>query len=174
MVKEMYPAVQRVVTATSRKPRSGEVNGKDYYFFTPEDFMKRIENNEFYEHAKVHGHFYGVLKKEIEEKLTQKIDLLLNIDVQGAATMRAVALQDPLLSGRIVSVFVTPPNIEELKRRMEKRGGDSPEEIARRLVIAEEEILEAQKYDHRLLSTPDREHDFLALKKIYYSEKEKS
>lgn len=160
------PGLERVVTSTTRKPRPGEVDTVDYYFFDRPTFLAKIEAGEFYEHARVHSHLYGTLKSEVQDKLAAGTDLLLNIDVQGAAHMRQVAKADPLLQGRVSTVFIMPPTLEELEARLRGRGTDPEDEIQRRLQVARDEMAQSVHYDHTILSaTPDA--DFASLQQIY-------
>src|SRR5690606_7989122 len=106
------------VTCTTRLPRPGEIDGEDYHFFSPEQFERELAADAFLEHAIVHGFRYGILKREIQGKLTDGSSVILNIDVQGAATIRAKAEAEPLLRGGVVSVFVMPPSLEVLRERM--------------------------------------------------------
>ena len=136
ILKDFHPQIQRVITATTRPPRKGEKNGVDYHFLNPESFSAHEKANDFYETAEVYNHHYGSLKSAIREKLTQETDLLLNIDVQGAASFRKAAQDDSLLKGRLISVFLMPPSMEELHSRMTKRGLDDPAIIQKRLKTA--------------------------------------
>ena len=162
--------VQRIVTSTTRAPRPGEVDTVDYYFFDHETFEAKVQAGEFYEHAHVHSNRYGTLKSEVQDKLAQGIDLLLNIDVQGAATFRSVAQEDPLLKGKDVSIFIMPPDVAELERRLRGRGTDAEDEVKRRMRVALEEMKQAELYDHIILSG-SRDEDFAALKAIYENAK---
>ncbi|NBB78515.1 MAG: guanylate kinase [Verrucomicrobia bacterium] len=160
------PGLQRVITSTTRPPRAGEVDAVDYYFFDKPTFLAKIEAGEFYEHAHVHNNLYGTLKREVQSKLAAGVDLLLNMDVQGAAHMREVAKKDPSLKGRVTTVFIKPPTLAELESRLRGRGTDADDEIQRRLKVARSEIEHSECYDHTILSaTP--EADFAALKQIY-------
>jgi guanylate kinase len=165
MLEEM-PQIERVVTSTTRQPRSGEVDQVDYYFFDHETFQAKIAANEFYEYAHVHSKRYGTLKSEVQGKLANGTDLLLNIDVQGAAQMRKTAQNDPLLKGKVVTVFIMPPTIKELEARLRGRDTDSEDEIQRRMKVAVEEMEQSKFYDHTILSDT-RDTDFAALKAIY-------
>ncbi len=164
------PQVQRIVTSTTRKPREGEVDRTDYYFFDRATFEAKIEAGEFYEHAHVHGNLYVTLKREVQGKLAAGIDLLLNIDVQGAASFRETSENDPLLKGHVVTVFIMPPDFEELERRLRGRGTDDEAEIQRRLRVAIDEMKQSDRYDHTILSA-SRGEDFEALQEIYRAEK---
>lgn len=160
--------LERVITTTTRPPRGGEINGKDYHFIDVESFEARITAGAFYEYARVHGNLYGTQKQAVEEPLDAGINLLLNIDVQGAASFRAVAKQAPLLAGRITTVFIMPPSLEVLQERLIGRGTDSEDEVRRRLDVAKGEIQEAEFYDH-ILHSSTRESDLAALQAIYRS-----
>ena len=151
-VRAALPSVSRAVTCTTRKPRDGELDGVDYYFFREDEFLGRVEGGEFLENAVVHGNHYGVLKSELRAKLVEGSDVLLNIDVQGAATIRERAATDPVLSRSLVTVFLCPPSLGELEQRLRGRGTDSEEAIARRLAIAKDEMDQAEKFNHTLTS----------------------
>ena len=165
MLKEV-PAVERVVTSTTRKPRGGEVNTVDYYFFDHDTFKAKIKAGEFYEYAHVHSNLYGTLKSEVQDKLAAGTDLLLNIDVQGAAQMRETAQNDPLLKGNVVTVFIMPPSVEELESRLRGRGTDAEDEVQRRMTVALDEMKQSEHYDQTILSG-SMDEDFAALEKIY-------
>lgn len=160
------PQIDRVVTSTTRAPREGEVDKTDYHFFDYKTFREKIDSGNFYEYATVHGNLYGTLKSEVQEKLSDGIDLLLNIDVQGAAQFREAAQHEPLLKGKIVTIFIMPPSIKVLEARLRNRGTDSEVEIQGRLQVAVEEMAQSSHYDHRI-SSASRNEDFEALKEIY-------
>lgn len=166
------PGLQRVVTSTTRAPRPGEIDQVDYYFFDRESFQAKIDAGAFYEYAHVHSNLYGTLKGEVQSKLGAGNDLLLNIDVQGAAQMRETAQKDPLLSGMVTTVFIMPPSVEELEHRLRGRGTDPEDEIQRRLKVALDEMAHSPHYDHVILSQ-SRDEDFAALKAIYEAAKSK-
>ena len=168
---EEVPRVQRVVTSTTRQPRPGEVDTVDYYFFDRDTFQAKIAAGDFYEHAHVHSHLYGTLKREVQDKLATGTDLLLNIDVQGAAQMRETAQNDPLLKGKVASVFIMPSTIEELEARLRGRGTDAEDEIQRRMQVAIEEMEQSPHYDHTILSGT-RDEDFVALNNVYEQAKQ--
>ncbi len=162
--------LQRIVTATTRSPRSGEKDGVDYYFFSRAAFEAKIEAGDFFEWARVHDQLYGCLKSEVKGKLARNLDLLLNIDVQGAETFRRAVKSDPDLRDRVVTVFVTPESTEVIRERLESRGQDGPEEIERRLRNARDEIRQWVHYDYCLVSG-DRESDFSSIRSIFQAEK---
>ena len=150
--RSALPSATRAVTCTTRKPRGGERDGHDYYFVGEEEFLARLDGGEFLENAVVHGNHYGVLKAELRAKLAGGSDVLLNIDVQGAATIRKRAAADPVLCHSLLTVFLCPSSLEELERRLRGRGTDSEDVIAGRLAIAKEEIEQAGQFDHTLIS----------------------
>ena len=142
----------RAVTCTTRPARSGERDGVDYYFLNADAFLKRVHAGNFLEHATVYGHSYGTLKSEVLGKLRQGNDLLLNVDVQGAATIRAKAQEDPELGRALVSVFLTPPSLAILEQRLRKRGTDAEVTIQKRLSVARQEIAQWRHFDYLLIS----------------------
>ena len=164
------PAIQRVITSTTRAPRGQEKDRVDYYFFDKATFEAKIAAGDFYEHAQVHSNLYGTLKSEVQEKLADGIDLLLNIDVQGAAQMRETAQHDELLQGKVATVFIMPPSLEELEQRLRGRGTDADDEVQRRMKVALEEIEHADRYDY-VLRSASRWEDFENLRSIYHAEK---
>ena len=151
-IRAALPSVSRVVTCTTRKPRDGELDGVDYYFLGEDEFLGRVEDGEFLEHAVVHGNHYGVLKSELQAKLAEGSDVLLNIDVQGAVTIREAAADDRILNEALLTVFLCPASLGELEQRLRGRSTDSDEIIANRLAIARDEMDQAEKFDHKLTS----------------------
>jgi guanylate kinase len=135
------PRVVFSVSATTRPKRAGEVDGRDYHFLSREEFRRRLEGGEFIEHAEVFGNLYGTLRAPMQAALARGETYLLEIDVQGALQLKA--LGEPG-----VYVFVAPPDFEELRRRLVRRGTEAPEVIERRLHKAEDEYRERVKYDH--------------------------
>jgi len=147
------PDMTRAITCTTRAPRPGEKDGVDYYFFSPADFQRRVQAGEFVEHATVFGRSYGILRAELLDKLRQGRDVLLNVDVQGAATFRAQAQGEPELKRALVTVFLTPPSITVLEERLKRRASDAPEEIQKRLGVARKEIAQWNHFDYLLISS---------------------
>jgi guanylate kinase len=147
------PEMSRAITCTTRAPRGSEKDGVDYYFLTAESFLKRVQAGNFLEHATVHGNSYGTLKSEVLGKLRQGTDVLLNIDVQGAAAIRQKAEEDPELKRGLVTVFLTPPSLAILEERLRKRGTDAPAVIQKRLGMARQEIAQWKYFDYLLIST---------------------
>ncbi len=124
----------------------------DYFFLPAAMFSKRVQAGEFLEHATVYGHSYGTLKSEVLGKLRQGRDVLLNVDVQGAASIRTRAAADTDLRRALVSVFLTPPSIAILEERLRRRGTDAPAVIQKRLAVARQEIGAWQQFDYLLIS----------------------
>ena len=135
------PRVKFSVSATTRKPRPGEVDGRDYHFVAPERFRELVREGAFIEHAEVHGNMYGTLRAPMEEALARGEVYVLEIDVQGANQLQA--LGEPGLY-----IFIAPPDFETLRKRLVGRGTDRPEVVERRLKKAEDEWRERVKYDH--------------------------
>lgn len=158
--------LRRVVTCTTRAPRGTEQNGVDYHFLSHDEFERQVAAGEFLEHARVFTNRYGTRKREVLEHLAAGRDLLLNLDVQGAALVREAAKGDATLARALTSLFIMPPSREELRARLTGRGTDAPEEIERRLVIAEREMDRWREYDLCLVSA-DRESDFERIRAAY-------
>jgi guanylate kinase len=164
------PGVTRAITCTTRAPRDGERDGLDYHFLQVGDFERRVKGGEFLEHATVHGNLYGTLKSEVLGRLAAGQDVLLNIDVQGAESVRRQAATDPILRAALVNVFLTPGSMDELERRLRKRATDSEEIIQRRLAAARAELAQWDRFDYLILSqTP--EEDLRRLQVIVDAEK---
>jgi guanylate kinase len=119
------------VSCTTRGPRSGEVDGEDYHFLGPEEFARRSAAGEFLEEAEVHGNRYGTLKAPVVETLRSGVDVLLDIDTLGAASIRACG--DPLILRALADVFIMPPDLGELRRRLLRRGTETEEQLETRL-----------------------------------------
>jgi guanylate kinase len=146
------PDMKRAITCTTRAMRPGERDEVDYYFLDAESFLKRLQAGNFLEHATVYGHSYGTLKSEVLDKLRLGGDVLLNVDVQGAATIRARAQDDPELNRSLISVFLMPRSQAVLEERLRKRGTDSPAVIRKRLSVARQEIAQWKNFDYVLVS----------------------
>jgi guanylate kinase len=152
-----WPSMTRAITCTTREPRDGEADGVDYYFLDAATFLRRVQAGNFLEHATVHGHSYGVLKSEVVGKLRQGKDVLLNVDVQGAATIRNAALDDPELKRVLVTIFLAPTSLQALEARLRKRGKDSPEIIRKRMGVARQEIAQSKHFDYLIISDAAKE-----------------
>jgi guanylate kinase len=136
------PGLQLAVSATTRAPREGEVNGIDYHFLGQEDFDRRVGRGEFVEHAEYAGNSYGTLRSELGRPAR---GIVLEIDVQGARQVRETL-------PNALRVFIEPPSFEDLLRRLEERGSDSPEQIERRLAAASEELAAREEFPHRVVN----------------------
>jgi len=130
------------VSATTRSPRPGESHGREYYFVGTGEFQRMVKDREFLEHAEVFGNFYGTPKEPVMESLAGGLDVLFDIDWQGAQQLRALAGED------MVSIFLLPPSREELERRLRGRAEDTPEVIAQRMAKADNEISRWSEYDY--------------------------
>ncbi|MBR0289107.1 MAG: guanylate kinase [Selenomonadaceae bacterium] len=135
------PEVAYSISATTRAPRPGEVDGKEYYFLDVDEFKSWIADGKFLEYAEVYGNFYGTPLNKIEERLNRGEDILLEIDVQGALNVKKKCPEG-------IYIFLLPPSLEELKRRIEGRGTETPESLSRRLKNAVAEIKIGTEYDY--------------------------
>lgn len=144
-LREKLPELAYSVSVTTREPRAGEVDGKDYFFKTVPEVKKMIFEGQLLEHADVYGHIYGTPKPYVMDLLSQGKDVLLEIDIQGALQIKKV-----FPSG--VFVFIVPPSLDELKSRIYKRGKDSVETIKERLSSATKELSFANAYDYIIVN----------------------
>jgi guanylate kinase len=138
------------VSCTTRAPRAGEIEGEDYQFLSDGDFRARVAAGDFLEHAQVHGDFYGTLRGPLLTNLKNGIDVLIDIDTQGAATIRNC--DDPVIREALADVFIMPPDLEELRRRLLKRGTETPEQIESRLKTAAREMELWRDYRYTIIS----------------------
>ncbi len=130
------------ISCTSRPPRGSERNGVEYFFLTPDEFRRRIEADEFLEYEEVYeGRFYGTLKSQVEHQLSQGQNVVFDVDVKGGCSLKKY------FGDRALSIFIQPPSVEELRRRLENRGTDSPEVIADRVAKAAYELTFAPMFD---------------------------
>ena len=157
LLLKAQPRMTRAVTCTTREPRPGEKSGVDYYFLDATDFLKRVQAGNFIEHATVYGNSYGILKSELLDKLRAGRDVLLNVDVQGASTIRAEALKEPELRRALVTVFLTTSSVDVLAQRLKKRGADAEVDINKRLAVARQEISQWKNFDYLLISGSKQE-----------------
>ena len=142
---DIIPDLRHSVSYTTRLPRSSEVDGEDYFFVSGDEFRRMADGGEFAEWAEVHGNLYGTALRTIEEYRDKGVDLILDIDCQGASRIRESYSEG-------VFVFVLPPSLEELNRRLDLRNSDAPEVIARRIERASAEIRESIKYDYIIVN----------------------
>jgi guanylate kinase len=138
---ERIPELELSVSATTRAPRPGEADGVDYHFLAPEEFDRRVAGNEFVEHADYAGRRYGTLRSELEGRLQRGAPVVLEIEVQGARQVREAMPE-------AIQVFIAPPSLEALRTRLIGRGTDDPEEVARRLEVAERELEAQPEFGH--------------------------
>jgi len=144
-LKERGVPIRVAVTVTTRAPRSGEIDGVHYYFISREEYDRMLANDELLEHAEVHGNWYGVPRKHIREWLAAGEDVLLKIDVQGAATVRQKIPE-------AIFTFLAPQSISELNRRLNARHSETEAERARRLQNASYELAQQDWYDYRVVN----------------------
>ena len=135
------------VSCTSRPPRGTEQHGVEYFFLTPEEFRQRIDNDEFLEYEEVYAdRFYGTLKEQVERQLGAGQNVVFDVDVKGGINIKHC------YGERALSLFIQPPSVEELRRRLEGRGTDTPEAIENRLAKAEYELTFAPQFDHIIVN----------------------
>ncbi len=144
-LRERCPALELSISATTRQPRAGEEDRVDYYFLTPEEFERRVEEHDFLEFATYSGNRYGTLRSEIERRLEAGHSVVLEIEVQGAQQVRA-AMDDS------IQIFIAPPDPAVLRERLAGRGTDSQEAIDARLETAELELAVQGDFDHRVVN----------------------
>jgi guanylate kinase len=138
---ERVPELELSISATTREPRQGEADGREYHFLAPEEFRRRIEAGDFLEHASYSGNHYGTLREEVERRLDQGRSVVLEIEVQGARQVRDAMPE-------AVQIFIAPPDERVLRERLEGRGTDSPEAIEQRLRTAEVELAARSEFPH--------------------------
>ena len=138
------------VSCTTRPPRAGEIEGEDYHFLSETDFMGRLQAGEFLEHAKVHNHYYGTLRKPLIANLQNGVDVLIDIDIQGAAAIRTS--KDQIIQQALCDVFIMPPDLDELRRRLTKRGTETADQIDLRIATAAREMTLWRDYRYTIIS----------------------
>lgn len=164
-ILEQNDHIKLSVSATTRKPRTGEVHGVNYFFIDKEEFKKMIEQGEFLEYAQIYDNFYGTPKSAIMETLEKGQDVILEIEMQGARQVKEVYPEG-------IFVFVLPPSLKELKNRIVGRGTETAEEIEKRFSCAFEEIKQIDDYDYFIVNQ-DVEKSVKELESIISSEKNK-
>ena len=138
------------VSCTTRPARAGEIEGEDYQFLSESDFLGRIAAGDFLEHARVHEHYYGTLRKPLLANLQSGVDVLIDVDIQGAATIRN--FDDPVIRQALCDVFIMPPDLDELRRRLTKRGTETAQQIELRIVNAAREMELWRDYRYTIIS----------------------
>lgn len=152
---EKFPGMIYSISCTTRAARGSEKNGVHYHFLSEEEFRTRIANGEFLEHALVHGNHYGTLKQTVVDALAQGHDIIMDIDVQGAQQIRfacASMADDEVIKQSFVDIFIAPPSLEELQRRLCGRATDSDEVIEKRMRTAREEIKQQSAYQYVVIN----------------------
>ena len=143
------------VSCTTRPARAGEINTEDYLFLTEAEFLARVKAGDFLEHARVHEHYYGTLRKPVIENLQKGIDVLIDVDTQGAAAIRNS--DNTFVRGALADVFIMPPNLDELRRRLIKRGTETPQQIDLRISNAAREMELWRDYRYTIISQSTEE-----------------
>lgn len=162
MLKEEFSCIEESVSSTTRAPRAGEVNGKDYWFVSEEEFKESIANNEFLEHSEVYGKLYGIGKKQLQEKIDSGKHVFLVIDTQGAVQLQKRGI-------KAVYIFIEPPNMDALKERLSKRKTEDEAKQIERLSWAKKEMSHSSTYDY-LIVNEDLNVAYSVLKSILIAE----
>ena len=160
LFEEFADQIAYSVSATTRAPREGEVDGKDYFFISRQEFERRVKNNEFLEHAEFAGNCYGTPRAYVEKLLDSGMNVVLEIDVQGA-------LQVMKSMPECVSVFILPPSFEELEHRLRGRGTETEEKVRERLETAKRELPYAPQYDYQIVNGGDIEAAYQSLREVF-------
>lgn len=160
LFEEFADRIAYSVSATTRGPREGEVDGKDYFFISRQEFERRVKNNEFLEHAEFAGNCYGTPRAYVEKLLDSGMNVVLEIDVQGA-------LQVMKSMPECVSVFILPPSFEELEHRLRGRGTETEEKVRERLETAKHELPYAPQYDYQIVNGGDIEAAYQSLRDVF-------
>lgn len=156
------------VSCTTREPRAGEIEGEDYHFISEKEFLARAGAEEFLEHARVHGKYYGTLRDPVVSNLRKGVDVLIDIDTQGAASIRQ--FNDPFVRQALADVFIMPPDLEELRRRLTKRGTENEAQIELRLQTAAREMELWRDYRYTIISR-SMEEDLQKFRQIMGAER---
>jgi guanylate kinase len=168
LIQEFKPSLSRLITATTRAPRANEENGIDYYFLSDSEFEKKLSNDCFLEHEIIHGNKYGVLKETILEAQTLSLDILLNIDVNGTASLKHFCRTQEEFKGQLKTIFIKPQTLADLNLRLRSRASEGEEQIQIRLDNAKAEILREREFDF-VIESGTRDSDYEKVKTIYLS-----
>lgn len=152
LVRREMPELAFSVSCTTRQPRPGEVDGRHYHFMARAEFERLVSEGRLIEHAQVFDNFYGTLKSEVEERVCSGADVFLDIDVQGAMQIRECAAASPLLDSCCEFVFIAPPSVQELERRLRSRPAGPGDRLEQRLAKAHEEISHWRRYDYLIIN----------------------
>ncbi len=147
-VRRRMPELAFSISCTTRPPRGGEINGREYYFLSQEEFEERSRRGEFIEEARIFTNRYGTLREEVVRRMDSGVPVLLDIDVQGARQIRAAAAADARLAAAVVMVMIAPPSLDTVERRLRGRGTDSDGQIALRLAAVRGELANFRLYDY--------------------------
>jgi len=145
LLEDFKDSLSFSISATTRKPRKGEIDGKDYYFISKQEFLEKIKNNEFLEWTFIYDNYYGTLFKNVNEIINNGKNCLLDVDVQGGTKIK-MEFKDSIL------IFIAPPSFDELKKRIEQRKTDTPESIKERITNAERELNYSKFYDYIIIN----------------------
>ncbi len=167
MLLDWDNSLQFSISATTRDPRPGEEDGREYYFKTREDFQDMVAKGDMLEHAEVFGNFYGSPRQPVEDAVSAGKDVVFDVDWQGGQQ-----IGESTMSGDVVSIFILPPSIAELERRLNSRGQDSAEVVANRMSKSKDEISHWREYEY-LIVNDDLEASFETLKSILIAERTK-
>ena len=165
-VTSTVPGLWHSISYTTRKPRAGEEHGREYFFIGETEFQQMVDRNEFVEWARVYGHLYGTPRKTLIDQMEQGIDVLLEIDVQGAIQVKK-KFEDA------VSIFILPPSMQVLRSRLQNRASDSPEEILRRLQKVKEEVWSYREYAY-VVRNEDLSQSLHELESVFLAERLKT
>lgn len=149
-VRETYPQLEVAISATTRPQRPGEQDGVEYHFLSIADFERRVERGEFLEHVEYAGNRYGTLRSEIDDRVQDNRSVVLEIELVGARAVRELVPE-------ATSVFIAPPSVDELERRLENRATDSEADIARRIAVSRRELEAAEEFDHVIVNADIKE-----------------
>ena len=150
--REVLPELEFSVSCTTRAPRAGEVDGRDYFFLNETEFEKKVQQNEFIEYAGVFAHRYGTLKSEVLSRLQRGAEVILDIDVQGAKQIRQAAQNDPEIARAAQFIMIVPPDMETLSSRLTGRNSETPESLKLRLAGAQSELSNFRIYDYLVVN----------------------
>ena len=151
-VRANMPELEFSISCTTRAPRTGEVHGREYYFLSEEEFLRREENKEFIETAGVFAHRYGTLKSEVLHRIRRGADVILDIDVQGAKLIRQAALADSEIANAAQFIMIVPPDVATLEARLSGRNSETPESLKLRLAGAKSELSNFRLYDYLVVN----------------------
>lgn len=151
-IKEKLPNLYFSISCTTRAPRPKETDGVDYYFISEAEFQQKIKNDSFAEYANVHGNYYGTLKSELLGQIEKGVDVLLDIDVQGAMQIKHECEKNPIFQKACSFIFIAPPSLEELERRLRSRNTETEDSILKRLANGKKELEHTGLYDYVLVN----------------------